>query len=138
MTIDGYSQPQASENTQAVGSNATLLIELNGSGAGGNANGLVINGDDSSVQGLVINRFGIRGIRVESGSTNNTIAANTTNFFPNFRPLFIGELTSTLTPYPKSSRSMVKPRRFSEPRGNLLGRGGESTPWPVTRERACR
>ncbi len=34
VTINGYSQPLASPNTQAVGSDAVLLIELNGVGSG--------------------------------------------------------------------------------------------------------
>ena len=34
VVIDGYTQPGATNNTQAVGNNAVLLIELNGSNAG--------------------------------------------------------------------------------------------------------
>jgi hypothetical protein len=56
VVIDGYSQPGASENTAAVGTNAVLLIELDGSVPGGI--GVNINGTAGSVvQGLAINRF---------------------------------------------------------------------------------
>jgi len=56
VIIDGYTQPGASANTLAVGSDAVLLIELDGSLAGG-ASGLRITAGGSTVQGLVINRF---------------------------------------------------------------------------------
>ena len=62
VLIDGYSQPGASENTAAIGTNAVLLIELDGSTAGGT--GIQINGANASVvQGLVVNRF-VSGINV--------------------------------------------------------------------------
>src|SRR6187401_1100687 len=41
VTIDGYTQPGAAANTLAVGDNAVLLIELNGTSATGN--GLTIS-----------------------------------------------------------------------------------------------
>jgi len=57
--IDGYSQPGASPNTLTVGNNAVLLIELDARSA---QTGLEINGDNSTVRGLVINRFSFYGI----------------------------------------------------------------------------
>jgi len=57
VIIDGYTQPGASENTLAVGNNAVLLIELNGTSAGAGVNGLVISAGNTTVRGLVINRF---------------------------------------------------------------------------------
>ena len=57
VLIDGYSQPGSSESTASVGTNAVLLIELDGSLAGGT--GVSINGTTGSVvQGLAVNRFG--------------------------------------------------------------------------------
>jgi Tol biopolymer transport system component len=69
VVIDGYTQPGASPNTLAVGNNATLLIELSGAtaGTGAGAIGLQINAGNSTVRGLVINRFNFGGIRVQGG-----------------------------------------------------------------------
>jgi hypothetical protein len=77
LVIDGYTQGVASANTLPVGDNANLLVELDGSGAGVSASGLVIDAGaaGSTVRGLVINRFGGTGISVLQ--TNNvTIAGN--------------------------------------------------------------
>ncbi len=49
VVLDGTSQP---------GYSGTPLIELNGSQAGSNADGLRISAGNSTVEGLVINRFG--------------------------------------------------------------------------------
>jgi hypothetical protein len=57
VTIDGYTQPGASKNTLARGTNAKLMIELDGSTSSA-ANGLVIGGgSDTTIRGLVINNF---------------------------------------------------------------------------------
>ncbi|MGH9941600.1 MAG: SBBP repeat-containing protein, partial [Pyrinomonadaceae bacterium] len=72
VVIDGYTQPGASPNTQANGSNAVLLIEINASSSGV---GLTINGGGSTIRGLVINRAGSGdGIIINSGG--NTVAGN--------------------------------------------------------------
>ena len=42
VTINGYTQPGASVNTLANADNAVLLIELNGTGAGADADGLTL------------------------------------------------------------------------------------------------
>lgn len=57
VVIDGYTQPGASPNTNGpgLGINAVLMIELDGTNTGGN--GLHIAGGNSTVRGLVINRF---------------------------------------------------------------------------------
>lgn len=65
-TIDGYSQPGSSANTLAMGNNATLLIQINGTSAGATSNGLDLNAANIAVQGLVINRFGGVGISINS------------------------------------------------------------------------
>ena len=75
VTIDAYTETGASVNTLAIGNDAVLLIELNGTGAG-SANGLVLGAgsDGSTIRGLVINRFSLSGIQVNS--TNNLIVGN--------------------------------------------------------------
>jgi CARDB protein len=75
LIIDGTSQP---------GFAGTPIIELNGANAGLAANGLSIAAANTTVQGLVINRFAVNGISVTGG--NNT-----------FRRNFIGtDITGTL------------------------------------------
>src|SRR5262249_4345614 len=73
MTIDGYTQPGSSPHTNGPGlaDNAVLLIEL--AGGGGAANGLTVS-HDTTVQGLVIDRFAT-GIAM-SGSSRNVIQGN--------------------------------------------------------------
>jgi CSLREA domain-containing protein len=61
VIIDGYSQPGSSVNTLAKGTNAKLLIQLNGNNS--TDRGLNIFTSDSTVKGLVINRFS--GISIE-------------------------------------------------------------------------
>ncbi len=74
VTIDGYTQPGASANTQSLaqGSNAVVLIELDGENLGANGYGLTLGTDtaaanDVLVRGLAINRFGKAAIRVYNG-----------------------------------------------------------------------
>jgi CSLREA domain-containing protein len=74
VTIDGYSQRPCSEgnpapcsrpNTKEVGSNAVLLIELDGSIASspaGSVRGLDVQTGNSTIRGLVVNRFDSSGI----------------------------------------------------------------------------
>ncbi len=64
VRIDGYTQSGASPNTLQVGNDAVLLIELDGSLAGVNADGLFLNVTGSVILGLVINNFGQDGIQV--------------------------------------------------------------------------
>ena len=52
--IDGYTQPGASANTLAVGDNSVHLIELSGGPVGA---ALIITAGNSTIRGLVINRF---------------------------------------------------------------------------------
>jgi hypothetical protein len=79
VTINGYTQSGASPNTLATGNNAVLKVQLNGAnaGTGPNANGLVIEASNSTVRGLVINRFDSRGIVVEGfNTTGNRVQGN--------------------------------------------------------------
>jgi hypothetical protein len=81
VIIDGYTQPGSSVNTLANGDNAVLTIEIDGTLAGSTANGLTIAAGNSTVRGLVINRFNGFGIGqgsaiVLSGNSGNTIEGN--------------------------------------------------------------
>jgi CSLREA domain-containing protein len=75
VTIDGYSQPGASPNTLAAGTDAVLRIELDGSdvdSGGASSDGLRIQAANAVVRGLVINRFANVGIRL-GGATGTRI-----------------------------------------------------------------
>ena len=61
MTIEGASQP---------GFAGTPLIELSGAQAGTGANGLVVNGDNSFIHSLIINRWSGSGIVLQGGDLN--------------------------------------------------------------------
>ena len=86
VTIDGYTQPGASPNTLAVGSDAKLLIELSGALAN-SAYGLRLTGGNSTIRGLIINRFNFQGIDIElkggnviEGNFIGTNASGTADF----------------------------------------------------------
>jgi CSLREA domain-containing protein len=76
MTINGYSAPASSPNTLANSDNAKILIELDGTSAGTNADGLLVDitGAGSTIEGLAINRFSKNGIELQGGG--DTIAGN--------------------------------------------------------------
>jgi hypothetical protein len=61
VTIDGT----------APGTFPTQQIELNGAGAGSTSTGLIISAGDSTVRGLVINRFGGSGIELRTNGRNH-------------------------------------------------------------------
>ncbi len=80
MTINGYSESlgegtsPASANTLAVGNNAVLKIELDGTNA---HNGLRIWAANSTVKGLIINRFSNPSVTITgSGATGNKVEGN--------------------------------------------------------------
>ena len=77
VIIDGYTQTGAQANTVAApgAPDAILLLELDGSGAGAAVDGLSIAAGNSTVRGLVINRFEEDGIEVTING-NNTISGN--------------------------------------------------------------
>ena len=83
VTIDGYTQgdstlgdssDDATENTLAVGNNAVLKIEIDGTNA---ADGLSIQAANSTIKGLIINRFSNRSVWLQTpGATGNKIEGN--------------------------------------------------------------
>ena len=73
VTIDGYTQTGASENTLQVGSNAVLLIELDGTNL--TFDGLKILTDSCTIRGLVINRVFFANLTLD-GADNNTVEGN--------------------------------------------------------------
>ena len=75
IVIDGYTQSGATSNSQSVGNDAVILIELNGANAGTGTDGIVFDGSDNAVRGLAINRFDGASIRFRLGA-NNRIEGN--------------------------------------------------------------
>ena len=75
VTIDGYSQPGA--EPKGDGNDADLKIELSGQNAGSGAAGLQIAAANSTVKGLVVNRWGQMGISIgNSDATGNKVVGN--------------------------------------------------------------
>lgn len=86
VSINGYTQAGASENSLTTGNDAVIKVQLNGTNAGAGARGLEILGDDIIIRGLAINRFVGDGILI-TGSNNvvdgnfiGTNAAGTADF----------------------------------------------------------
>jgi IPT/TIG domain-containing protein/S-layer family protein len=78
-TIDGYTQPGSSPNTQDTtqGLNTVLLIEIDGTALPANTvNCLDVAAADTTIRGLVINRCGGAGIRLQSTADNAVIEGN--------------------------------------------------------------
>ena len=69
VTVDGYTQPGASVNTQVTSDDAVLLIELNGASSGPATVGLAVSPGVTGVtiRGLVVNRFGAANISLNGG-----------------------------------------------------------------------
>src|SRR5215217_3387294 len=78
VSINGYTQAGSSVNTKALGTNAKLTIELNGTNAGSGSSGLgIFNAQNSLIRGLVINRFAIDGIDITgANATGNRVEGN--------------------------------------------------------------
>ena len=76
IIIDGYTQSGASANTLTTGNNAVFKIVLDGTNAGGSADGLYLGTGSagSIIKGLVIDNFGASGINILSNT--NTIVGN--------------------------------------------------------------
>jgi hypothetical protein len=76
VVIDGYTQPGAAPNTMAVGSNATIVIQLDGMSAGATSSGLSITAGGSTVKGLSITRFTFQGLRLQASDNSSTVVGN--------------------------------------------------------------
>ena len=66
--IDGYSQPGASDSN--------VLIELDGTSAGSDVDGLSLSGENSYVRGLAVNNFSGNGIVLQGSSGGQVIVGN--------------------------------------------------------------
>ncbi len=78
--INGYTQPGASPNTDSTGTNAVILIELDGQLIASAGDGLVLSGA-STVKGLAINRFDDVGVLLHGASNavqGNFVGTDTT------------------------------------------------------------
>lgn len=73
VTIDGYTQRGARENTLEEGTDAVLKVQLDGTNAE-NEDGLEIDASDSTIRGLVIYRFDEDGILLNG--TGNRVEGN--------------------------------------------------------------
>jgi uncharacterized repeat protein (TIGR01451 family) len=96
LTIDGTTQP---------GFSGTPLIELNGSGTPGGSSGIYTIANNTIIRGLVINRFPLHGIRLDS--SNNTIDTN-----------YIGTTNTGLAMSANTGNSIFIPSPRS---GNVIG-----------------
>ncbi|OVE82263.1 hypothetical protein BVY03_01345, partial [bacterium K02(2017)] len=79
LLIDGYTQVGASANsaTYPAAMNSTVLVVLDGTGAGGGSEGIDINGGNANtVRGLSIVNFSGYGVLVRASGTNNKIQGN--------------------------------------------------------------
>ncbi len=73
--FEGIFEPIIIDGTTQPGFAGTPLIELDGSNAGPDAYGMVIQAGSSTIRGLVINRFALNGIDIAVGG-GNTIQGN--------------------------------------------------------------
>ncbi len=91
VTIDGYTQPGSSPNTSASGDNAVPSIVIDGAGISSISQslGLQVQGNDSTVEGLVIENFG--GIGVVLSGANDVLQGD-----------FIGTGPTGMTAQPNS------------------------------------
>ncbi len=75
ITIDGYSQPGATANTDPLVSNAQIKIEVKGKGPG-TFDGLVITTPNNTIRGLAVYNFWKQISLLGDPADNNTFAGN--------------------------------------------------------------
>lgn len=81
-TIDGTTQTpdggitMTSPNTAAEGSNAVLLVELDGTNAGAGASGFTVEAADVTIRGLAIGGFDANGVVAETGADGFVLEGN--------------------------------------------------------------
>jgi len=113
VTIDGYSQPGASQNSLTVGDNAVLLIELNGAKAGADTIGLLLFHGNTTIRGLIINGFSGPAMDVENFSGNdiegNFIGTNAagTAAVPNHDGMRINVASQTIGGASPAARNVI-------------------------------
>ncbi|HEX8897218.1 MAG TPA: hypothetical protein VF751_00850 [Chthoniobacterales bacterium] len=88
VIIDGYTQPGAQPNTQAVGDNAVILIEIDTHTWGGP----VITAGASMVRGLSITGFNSWGISLQGPGTANIIEGNFIGLHPDGQTATAGNI----------------------------------------------
>jgi hypothetical protein len=78
VTIDGYTQPGSSANANgpSQGTNAVILIEIDGTAIGFGQNGLTSNAANVTIRGLAINRCPNAGIQVGGAGSGTVIVGN--------------------------------------------------------------
>jgi hypothetical protein len=59
VTVDGYTQPGSSPNTNAVGLGLDTVLKIEIAGTGTTGNGLVVEAINVTIRGLAINRFSL-------------------------------------------------------------------------------
>ena len=137
VVIDGYTQPGAMPNTNATGAiNAVLKIELNGVNAGAGVNGLqIVVPGDSTVRGLVVNRFREDGIYIQDFGSDNFIQGNfigtdvsgTTNLGNNGRGIGMADLAfnNTIGGITPDARNIIA---FNGQEGVAVTQGSSNSP----------
>jgi CSLREA domain-containing protein len=121
VTIDGYTQTGATENTKTVGNDANLLIRLD-KGAGTAGSGLWIDTNDSVVRGLSITGFS-SGVGVIVAGDNNTVEGNFIGTDPGGIQAGVGNFTGVEVGS-DSSNNLVG-GTLPEARNVISGNGGE-------------
>src|SRR5205823_6653673 len=70
VTIDGYTQPEAAQNTSATTFNGALKIVLNGASVSASIDGLSVQWPNVSIRGLNIIGFRSDGIEIDAAASN--------------------------------------------------------------------